>query len=76
MFSEFPGIPVSVVDTVGAGDGYSAGFLFSLLSNDDLHTTAEFAGIMGSFVASQRGALPEYSEELLENIQKIRRGEL
>ena len=71
---ELPGIQVQVADTVGAGDSFSAGFLFSYLCGSSPYDAAEFAGMVGSFVASQSGAVPEYSERLKQEINSIRGG--
>lgn len=70
-FIEVPGIPVRVADTVGAGDAFSAGFLYSHLRGHDFDDSASFAVRIGSFVASQAGAVPEYSGEILEAIRRI-----
>lgn len=64
-----PGIKVKVMDTVGAGDGYSAAFRFSFLSGASIIESAEFANQMGSFIASHTGAVPEYSVRLKEKIR-------
>jgi fructokinase len=70
-FIEAPGVPVAVADTVGAGDAFSAGFLYSLLKGRGAEEAAAFAVKLGGFVASRSGAVPEYSGELLEEIRKI-----
>ena len=64
ILAEFPGIPVTVEDTVGAGDGFSAGFLAKLCQGKSCDEAAEFANRLGAFVASQRGPIPEYSDEI------------
>ena len=40
---------VAVVDTTGAGDAFCAGFLYGLITNEDLHE----CGKLGNFVASR-----------------------
>ncbi|GAH76672.1 unnamed protein product, partial [marine sediment metagenome] len=54
------GINGPVADTVGGGDSYSAGFLFSYLCGTNIYEAAEFAEIVGNFVVSQSGAVPKY----------------
>lgn len=57
---QLPGIPVAVSDAVGAGDAFGAGFLARYLEGDSLRGCAEFANRLGTYVASQPGAIPEY----------------
>jgi len=53
------------VDTVGAGDAFSAGFIFSYLNGADIFEASRIGNIMGDYVASQKGAIPEYDAKLL-----------
>lgn len=66
---EIPGINVRVVDTVGSGDAFSAGFLFKYCNGLDPFKSAEFANILGAFVASKSGAIPEYDSEIRKLIE-------
>lgn len=50
-----------VVDTVGAGDSLSAGFLSSYLKDHDIEKALEKGTKLASFVVSRRGAIPEYN---------------
>ncbi|ARI77971.1 sugar kinase [Halobacillus mangrovi] len=63
-----PAVPPSkVVDTVGAGDGFDAGFVYGLLNKWSLKRTLHFANTIGSMVVSVYGdneGLPE-----LEDVQ-------
>lgn len=57
---------VKVVDTVGAGDGFDAGFLYGILQNWPIEKTLEFANTIGSMVVQVSGdneGLP-YLEEV------------
>jgi len=56
---EVPVIPTSVIDTVGAGDSFTAACIFGLLRNEKLADIAKFAANISSYVCSQRGATPE-----------------
>jgi fructokinase len=57
-FVHAPGIPVTVVDTVGAGDAFAAAFVHGLASNWPAAAIAECANRAGAAVASIRGAFP------------------
>ena len=63
-FIHVPAVPVTVADAVGAGDAFSAAFVANLLRTRDIRQAAEVANRIGAFVASQRGAIPDYPEEL------------
>ncbi|MBW3545423.1 MAG: carbohydrate kinase [Bacteroidetes bacterium] len=58
------GYPAKVVDTVGAGDSFSAAFLHYYFKEGDALIAADLANRLGAFVASSRGPLPEYSPEI------------
>ena len=57
--------PSAVVDTVGAGDGFDAGFLLGVIKGWPLDRTLAFANAVGSMVVSVSGdneGLPLYDE--------------
>lgn len=56
---------VSAIDTVGAGDSFSAALLHGLTQQWPLDQTARFANALGSLVASRRGAIPGWTREEL-----------
>lgn len=58
------GKKVKVVDTVGAGDSFSAAFLATFFKSGDPIHAAHVANQLGAFVASSHGPIPTYSDEL------------
>ena len=61
-FVERPGLHVEVVDTVGAGDAFSAALLHGLDQEWPLAEIAAFANRVGAVVASRPGATPAWTE--------------
>ncbi|MEC5424528.1 sugar kinase [Virgibacillus sp. C22-A2] len=47
--------PVKVVDTVGAGDGFDAGYVYSYLHNKTAADKLKFANAVGAFVTTVSG---------------------
>ncbi|MEE2712773.1 MAG: PfkB family carbohydrate kinase [Planctomycetota bacterium] len=56
--SDCHGVTVDVVDTVGAGDAFTAAFAFGLLSGEDLDAVNRRACEVASYVCTQPGATP------------------
>lgn len=55
-----PGIPVKVVDTIGSGDAFLAGFLHSMIHKRPARECLVFANALGALVASFAGGCPDY----------------
>ena len=63
---ELRGVPVKVVDTVGAGDAFTAAIIFGHLQKWPLASTLELANRFGALVAGRSGAMPSLGVELAE----------
>ena len=61
---DLPGVPVDIVDTVGAGDAFTAAVIFGQLGKWSLAKTLDLANRFGSLVAGRAGAMPELTREL------------
>lgn len=58
-----PGYKVQVADTIGSGDAFLAGFLYSRLQNTPPAETLAFSCALGALVASYSGGTPAYEQE-------------
>ncbi len=61
QYLEAPGYPVKVADTIGAGDAFAAALLHGLAGERPPREAADFANRVGALVASQPGAVPDWS---------------
>jgi 2-dehydro-3-deoxygluconokinase len=52
---EIDAVPVEVIDSVGAGDAFAAGFLSALISGHESHTALRWAALMGAWSVSTYG---------------------
>ncbi len=62
--SDHPGSSATVVDTVGAGDAFTAALTMGLLANWDLDTLNHRASQIASYVVSQPGGTPKMPDRL------------
>jgi fructokinase len=69
--SRHPGFPIKLVDTVGAGDAFTAGLVHAYLRGASLAQMAEIGNLCGSYVAGQPGATPPLSAELIHRIEVL-----
>jgi fructokinase len=70
------GEKVRLIDGVGAGDAFSAAFLFYFVECNNALRSAGIANKLGAFVASCRGPIPPYSEEIRTQLNNARLWEL
>jgi fructokinase len=65
--SEHLGFRVSVADTVGSGDAFTAGLVHEYLQGAPLDLMNEVANLVGAWVASEVGAMPAPKRGALEH---------
>jgi 5-dehydro-2-deoxygluconokinase len=56
--ADVPGFPVTVVNSVGAGDGFMGGFLAGWLRGESLRESATLGNACGAIVVSRHGCTP------------------
>jgi sugar/nucleoside kinase (ribokinase family) len=52
-----PSIPVNIVDAIGAGDAFDAGFLYGYLNQWDLEKSLQFATVCGALSTQAAGGI-------------------
>jgi len=68
-----PGFKANAIDTTGAGDCYTAGFLYGLLNDLDLETSGKIASFIASKVVEVKGArLDQIPKEEIDKIRNDR----
>ncbi|MFO7850800.1 MAG: PfkB family carbohydrate kinase, partial [Spirochaetia bacterium] len=72
-YTNVPVVPVEVADTVGAGDSFSAGFLYGYFSTGDVKRAVDLASLVSGFVASKNGAVPAYDKPVKRAVERIDR---
>jgi fructokinase len=68
-FHEHPGFAVKTIDTVGAGDAFTAALVHHFLRGAPLSAMNEAANRMGSWLAARPGATPEADPAVLEQVR-------
>ena len=62
---DVPGFPVEVLNTVGAGDAFASGLIYSRMNGKNWHDSARFANACGAIVVTRHGcgdAMPTLQE--------------
>jgi len=67
---DVPGKAVKVADTVGAGDAFTAGFVYAQLRKWPAGISAEFANKVGAMVAARTGGMPDLKREFSQLIEQ------
>ena len=62
--ADCPGAATDVIDTVGAGDAFTAAMVLGLLGDDPIEKIGRHACAVAAFVCSQRGATPAFPESI------------
>ncbi|WP_338668482.1 carbohydrate kinase family protein [Pseudodesulfovibrio methanolicus] len=62
--ADLPGEPVGVVDTIGAGDAFTAALVLGYLKQWPLDKINRYAAKVAAYVCTQPGAMPEVPDEL------------
>src|SRR5690554_4258755 len=60
-----PAPRVRIVDTIGSGDAFLAGFLSQRIQGRSTADAVRHAVLLSAYVATQSGACPDYTEDLL-----------
>ncbi|HET9087251.1 MAG TPA: carbohydrate kinase [Acidobacteriaceae bacterium] len=64
LVQEHPGVPCTVVDTIGAGDAFTAALTHAALRRLPLAEMADAANRWGAWVASQPGGMPHVTSDV------------
>lgn len=64
----YPGIKITVADTVGSGDSFLAALLQGFINNKKPEQALQFACAVGALVATYSGACPDYKPEEINHL--------
>lgn len=71
IYSEVNGLPIQVVDSVGAGDAFTAMLTLGLLAGWPMDEINRHANEVAAYVVSQTGATPQLPAHLRPPIQSV-----
>lgn len=69
IMTEIEGVNIELCDAIGAGDAFSASFIYSYLNGKDVVEAARLANHVGAYVASKKGPIPAYSNEIMDLVR-------
>ena len=69
-WSDCPTVPIAVVDTVGAGDAFTAALVLGLLSTMPLDAINAVANEVARYVCSCAGATPQLPRHFAERFHR------
>ena len=62
-----PGVPVTPIDTIGAGDSFNSGFLFAFLRGASYEEAARAGNITGALSTLRPGGTEAFRDVTLRN---------
>lgn len=65
------GHTINVIDTIGAGDAFTAALMIGLLEDKSLADINALGSAVSSWVATQSGAMPTYTADIQEVLKNI-----
>jgi fructokinase len=65
-----PGYKINLVDSVGAGDAFTAGFAYCILRDLSLVEACRFGNVLGALVATKKGATSPITQDEIELLFK------
>lgn len=66
-----PGYKVELVDSLGSGDAFSAGFVHQLLAGATVQDACVFGNFLGAIVATQQGATQPISKTTIKEFNQL-----
>jgi len=70
-----PGYRIRLVDSLGSGDAFTAGFVHNILREKSISQACEFGNMLGALVATKKGATAPVTQEDINHLlnQKVKR---
>ena len=65
-----PGYKVNTIDSLGAGDAFSAGFLYNILRHKSLKESCKFGNVLGALVAATQGATEPIEKQQINDFSQ------